>query len=206
MAKATCVICGERAKRVCVMQHNKPICALCCRENVIKPISNCPSECPYYTETFNYLEKKAVDRFDRFLLNEPRHYFMNCADNDLYALFILYKSLLRGLERHPDIKDEDLKIAFDAIRSELIASRSRLIYDGKPLNPRGNEFFLTMMDDIQISEHDGEEMEKGEPKKFILDETPRESVETAFSILDKSIANHQKPDGRGFVSYIQSLM
>ena len=205
MAKAACILCGQRAKRVCILKNNMPVCALCCRENVIQAGSKCSRECPYYLETYNYLQEKATDRFQRFMSHEPHHYFMNRSENELYALFVLFKSLMRGLEKHPDTTDANLKMALDALRSELIASRSKIIYDGAPLSPRANELFITMTNESRISEKEQEPSTKNEPKKFILDELPRESVETAFSIMGKIITTHQTPDERGFVSFIQSL-
>lgn len=204
MAKAKCIICGKPAKRICPLEHNRVLCALCCRKIVEDPHKNCAQDCPFLAETREYIEDKWLEKLPRLLLEEPGHFFMNISERGFEVVNLLLRSIKYALRNEDEFTDEELKNALKALRYELIASRSGLIYDASPLGGRTLRLFSTLRDYLQF--HKRERGNLQDPKKFILDEYEREGVEEAFDFLERLIRRHQAPDGNGYITFFRSIV
>ncbi|MCX7765748.1 MAG: hypothetical protein N2246_03465 [Candidatus Sumerlaeia bacterium] len=203
MAKAKCVLCGKPARRICPLEGKRPLCALCCRKKVEIPHPKCPVDCPFFTETITYLETKWLEILSQLVRQVPEYFFKDFSENTLTGFNILLRAIHNCLMQG-NYQDIDLLNALEALRYELKAARSRLIYDATPLGGPSQTLFWALRDYLQLSaEKSDNKLQK--PKEFILDKYPRESVEEVFEILKRLIKRHQSPDGAGFVKFFISL-
>lgn len=219
MKKAYCVICGKPAKRVCPLEDNRPVCSLCCSEQVQYPHSNCPEECPYWEHTFKYLEDKLLEKTKRLIRAEPSSLFKNLSDQEALVFFVMFKAINYALKEKNDFTDGDLLSALSALRSELIASRSRLIYDSTPLSSGSSYLFSRMQDYLIIKPPEDKQPEYNKPEEFILNKSakskePKEfvlnqfapaSIDNVFNLLERLIQRHHTPDQKGFIKFFHSI-
>ncbi len=209
MAKPKCIVCGQRAKRTCLLENKQPICAKCCSERVQNPYTACPEECPYFQPTRDYLENKSMDRFKRFLFNEPVQYVSYFNDEEAMALYILFKALEYSL-KSTEPTDQELLNALDALHNELRAARSNLIYDGTSSGLFTSDLFLKMREYLEIPEPTEEEedltIQKKEVKEFVLDEFERDTIERVFKVLKRLIQHRKRPDDKGYITFLKSIL
>ncbi len=203
MAKAKCILCGKPAKRICPLEGKRPLCALCCRKKVENPHPQCPERCPFLIETITYLEEKWNETIRQLVRQEPDYFFTNLSEQTLMGLDILLRAIYYSLTRGT-YQDIDLLNALEALRYELKAARSGLIYDATPLGGPSQALFWALRDSLQLSPEKSENKMQ-QPKEFVIDRCPRKNVEEAFELLKSLIKRHQTPDGAGFVKFFMSL-
>lgn len=204
MAKAKCILCGKPAKRICPLEGKRPLCALCCRKKVENFYHQCPKECPFLIETITYLEDKWDETVRQLVRQESDYFFTNLSEQTLVGFDILLRTIYYCLTRGT-YQDIDLLNALEALRYEMKASRSRLIYDASPLGGPSQALFWALRDALQMSSEKSENKIQ-QPKEFVLDKYPRENVEEAFELLKSLIKRHQTPDGAGFIKFFMSLV
>ncbi|MCD6385860.1 hypothetical protein J7M23_08805 [Candidatus Sumerlaeota bacterium] len=204
MKKAFCVNCGKPAKRLCPLKDNRPICSLCCSEQVQDPHTPCPEDCPYWRETVAYLEDKLIEKMRRLVRAEPSAYFHNLGDQELLVFFVMFKMFHYVLKEN-DFTDTDLLSALGSLRNELIASRSKLIYESTPMSPTTSHLFTRMRDYLIIKPPENEPSESLEPKEFILNQFAPASVDAVFNLLERLIRRHHTSDQKGFIQFFRKL-